>query len=239
MDRRGFLSVSAATTAGVAVAGAGSIWSAAHEVPVTADLPKGGGRALVAEAVAARELGGNLPFTLARFAEEPDMVAGPKVAVVGRAAVLSPVRDVSFRGFVAGAGALAEDILQVVAVHRASDGTIMRHDLWAHGPKRVGGTSQSVLFTAHDNAFSGFEITHTASVAGKRSSAFFGFMASGSGPQFKPGVYVLAGPRAATGLPPDLTDYAYTGDKRAPVRQSRLHGLDFPYISFAVYGELV
>ena len=109
---------------------------------------------------------------------------------------------------------------QVVAVLRASDGTIMRHDLWAHGPKRVGGTSQSVLFTAHDNAFSGFEITHTASVAGKRASAFFGFMASGSGPQLKPGVYVLAGPRAATGLPPDLTDDAYTGDKRAPVRQS-------------------
>ena len=65
---------------------------------------KGGGRALVAGRPLLRELGGNLPFTLARFAEDPDMVAEAKVAVVGRAAVLSPVRDVSFRGFVAGAG---------------------------------------------------------------------------------------------------------------------------------------
>ena len=48
---------------------------------------------------------------------------------------------------------------------------------------------------------------------------------------------MLAGAAQPAGLLPDLTDYAYTGDKRAPVRQSRLHrtGL-FPYISFAVYG---
>ena len=167
------------------------------------------------------------------------MVAAPKVAVVDRVAVLSPIRDVSFRGFAAGAGTLAEDSLQVVAVHIASDGTVMRHDLWSHAPRRLGGTSQSVLFTAHDNAFAGFEVTHTAAGSGKRSSAFFNFMASGSGPQLKPGVYVLAGPRAENGLPPDLSNYAFSGDKRAPVRQSRLLGLDFPYISFAVYGELI
>lgn len=238
MDRRGFLSISAATTAGVAVAGAGSIWSVPSGTDAQ-DLPKGGGRALVAEPVAARDLGGSLPFALARFAESADMVAAPKVAVADRAAVLSPLRDVSFRGFAAGAGALAEDSLQIVAVHVAQDGTTMRHDLWSHGPKRLGGTSQSVLFTAHDDAFAGFEVTHTYAATGKRSSAFFNFMASGAGPQLKPGVYVLAGPRAATGLPPELDNYAFTGDKRAPVRQSRLLGLDFPYLSFAVYGEMV
>lgn len=238
MDRRGFLSVSAATTAGVAVAGASSIWTAPSSVDL-AGVPKGGGRALVAESVVARDLGGSLPFALARFAEMPNMVAAPKIAVTGREAVLSPIRDVSFRGFAAGAGALADDLLQIVAVHIAPDSTVMRHDLWSHAPKRLGGTSQSVLFTAHDNAFAGFEVTHTSATSGKGASAFFSFMASGSGPQLKPGVYVLAGPRAATGSPPELADYAFTGDVRAPVRQSRLNGLDFPYISFAVHGELI
>ena len=227
-----------ATTAGVAVAGARSIWSVPNAANLT-DGPKGGGRALVAESVVARDLGGSLPFALARFAEAPNLVAAPKVAVVGREAQLSPIRDVSFRGFAAGPGALADDLLQIVAVHIAPDSTVMRHDLWSHSPKRLSGTSQSVLFTAHDNAFAGFEVTHTSAASGKRASAFFSFMASGSGPQLKPGVYVLAGPRAATGSPPELADYAFTGNVRAPVRQSRLNGLDFPYISFAVHGELI
>lgn len=152
-----------------------------------------------------------------------------------------PVRDVSFHGFAggaAGAGSLATDQLLITAVHITQDGVVARHDLWSHGPKRLGGTSQSVLFTAHDDAFSGFEVTHIPA-AGKRSSAFFRFMASGTGPQLTPGVYLLAGPHAATGLAPELGRYGYSGNVRAPVRESRLLGLDFAYLSFAVHGEWV
>ena len=208
-----------------------------------ADGQKGGGRALIAETVAARELGGSLPFALSRFAEDHSMIAGIKrfTGVGEQVPTLSPVRDVAFHGFAGGsthAGALAEDQLQVTAVHVASDGVVARHDLWSHGPKHMGGTSQSVLFTAHDDAFSGFEVTHIPA-SGKRSSAFFSFMASGRGPQLKPGIYVLAGPRLSTGLAPDLGRYGYTGDVRAPVRESRLLGLDFAYLSFAVHGEWV
>lgn len=243
MDRRGFLSVSAATTAGVAVAGAGSMWAGVPDATGVADGQKGGGRALVAETVAARDLGGSLPFALSRFAEDEKMIAGIKryTAVGEKMPTLSPIRDVTFHGFAggaAGAGALVDDQLLIAAVHIASDGVVLRHDLWSHGPKRLGGTSQSVIFTAHDNAFSGFEVTHIPA-SGKRSSAFFNFMASGSGPQLKPGVYVLAGPRAATGLAPELGRYGYSGDVRAPVRESRLLGLDFAYLSFAVHGEWV
>jgi hypothetical protein len=150
--------------------------------------------------------------------------------------VLSPLRDVSFHGFSAGAGAFANDLVQVVATHHTSDGVTARHELWSHAPMRLGGTSQSVLFTAHDDAFAGFEITHTPAV-GPRTSGFFGFAASGAGPLLKPGVYVLAGPSAATGAAPDLGRYAYSGDKRAPVRESRALGLDFAYLSFVVHGE--
>ena len=64
-------------------------------------------------------------------------------------------------------------------------------------------------------------------------------MGSGSGPQLKPGIYVLAGPRAATGLAPELGRYGYSGQRRAPVRASTLLGLDFSYLSFAVFGEWV
>lgn len=243
MDRRGFLSVSAATTAGVATAGAASMWAGVAGVPGVVDGQKGGGRVLVAETVAARDLGGALPFALTRFADDASMISGIRqfTQVAQKVPTLSPVRDVEFHGFPPGtrsAGALAEDQLLVTAVHIASDGVVARHDLWAHGPKRLGGTSQSVLFTAHDDAFSGFEVTHIPAT-GKRSSAFFSFMASGSGPQLKPGVYVLAGPRLSTGLPPDLGRYGYTGDLRAPVRESRLLGLDFAYLSFAVHGEWV
>ena len=235
MDRRGFCSITAATTAGVAVAGAGSAWLGAPDLPGTTDAQKGGGRAMIAEPVTARDLGGSLPFALARFAE-----GGLMPTATSGVEVLSPVRDVQFHGFAAGrgAGALALDELRVVAAHVAVDGTIARHELWSHTPQRLGGTSPSVLFTAHDDAFSGFEVTHL-SAAGKRSSAFFSFMASGSGAQFKPGVYVLAGPRVATGLPPELGRYAYSGDLRAPVRESTVLGLDFSYLSFAVHGEWV
>ena len=235
MDRRGFCSITAATTAGVAVAGAGSVWLAAPDLAGPTDMQKGGGRALIAEPVTARDLGGSLPFALARFAEGglmPTSTSGVKV--------LSPVRDVQFHGFALarGAGALAADELRVVAAHVTLDGTVARHELWSHAPQRLGGTSPSVLFTAHDDAFSGFEVTHL-SAAGKRSSAFFSFMASGSGPQLKPGVYVLAGPRVATGLAPELGRYGYSGDLRAPVRESTVLGLDFSYLSFAVHGEWV
>ena len=196
---------------------------------------KGGGRAMLAEPVAARDLGGSLPFALARFAE-----AGLMPSATSGVKVLSPLRDVTFHGFAAGvgAGALASDELRVVAVHIALDGTAARHELWSHAPQRLGGTSSSVLFTAHDDAFSGFEVTHI-SAAGKRSSAFFSFMASGSGPQLKPGIYVLVGPRAATGRAPELGRYAYSGELRAPVRESMVLGLDFSYLSFAVHGEWV
>jgi len=199
---------------------------------------KGGGRRLVAESVAAKDLGGALPFALARFAEDARAIAGLVPGANSGVKILSPLRDVSFHGFAGEPGALSEDQLLITAVHIANDRTVMRHDLWSHGPKRLGGTSSSVLFTAHDDAFSGFEVTHIAS-SGKRSSAFFNFMASGSGPQLKPGVYVLAGPRAATGVAPELGRYAYSGDTRAPVRASTLLGLDFTYLSFAVHGEWI
>ncbi len=238
MDRRGFMSVSAATTAGVAVASAGSVWLGSPGAVAAFDGQKGGGRRLVAESVGAKDLGGSLPFALARFAEDAQSIAGLAADANSGVKILSPLRDVSFHGFAGGPGALSEDQLQVTAVHIAIDGVVMRHGLWSHRPKRLGGTSPSVLFTAHDDAFSGFEVTHIAS-SGKRSSAFFNFMASGSGPQLKPGVYVLAGPRAATGVAPELGRYAYSGDTRAPVRASTLLGLDFPYLSFAVHGEWV
>ncbi len=235
MDRRDFLSMSAATTAGVALASAGTVFS---NIPVAVDGQKGGGRRLIAEPVGAKDLGGALPFALARFANDAQSIAGSVLGANSGMKILSPLRDVSFHGFASGAGALSDDQLLITAVHIANDRTVMRHDLWSHAPKRLGGTSPSVLFTAHDNAFSGFEVTHVAA-SGKRGSAFFNFMASGSGPQLKPGVYVLAGPRAATGTAPDLGRYAYSGDTRAPVRASTLLGLDFTYLSFAVHGEWV
>ena len=235
MDRRDFLSISAGTSAGVALAGAGAVFvSASNET----DTLKRGGRAFNAQPVAAQSQFGSLPFALSFFADGEKMIDTTKRSPVDGLSVLSPLRDVSFHGFAGGSGALAGDELHVVAVHRARDGTIVRHDLWSHLPKRMGGSSQSVLFTAHDNAFSGFEVTHIPA-SGARSSAYFSFMASGSGPQFKPGIYVLAGPSAATGQPPDLGRYANSGNLRAPVRESRLLGLDFPYLSFAVYGEWV
>jgi len=149
--------------------------------------------------------------------------------------VLSPLHDVSFHGFSTGAGAFANDLVQVVAVHQASNGVNARHELWSHAPARLGGTSQSVLFTAHDAAFTGFEITHVPAV-GPRTSGFFGFAASGARPMLKPGVYVLADPSAATGAAPDLCRYAHTGDKRSSVRESRVQSLDFAYFSFVVHG---
>lgn len=236
MDRRDFLWVSASAGMGAAVAGATSVFTAK---PVAADAQKGGGRALVAEPVLARVSSGSFPFALSRFAEDAMFTAAPKRAADSTTQlVLSPLRDVSFHGFSAGAGAFANDHVQVVAVHHTRDGVTARHDLWSHAPTRLGGTSQSVLFSAHDLAFGGFEITHIPAM-GARTSGFFAFAASGSGPQLLPGVYVLAGPSAATGVSPDLGRYAYSGDRHAPVRESRLLGLDFTYLSFVVYGEWV
>ncbi len=228
--------VSASAGVGAAVAGATSVFTGG---PIAADAQKGGGRALVAESVLARVSSGSFPFALSRFAEDATFTAAPKRAAGGTAPLLlSPLRDVSFHGFNTGAGAFADDHVQVVAVHHTSDGVTARHDLWSHAPMPLGGTSQSVLFSAHELAFGGFEITHIP-VTGARTSGFFAFAASGSGPQLLPGVYVLAGPSAATGVAPDLGRYAYTGNPRAPVRENRVLGLDFTYLSFVVHGEWV
>ena len=239
MDRRDFLWVTASTGVGAAVAATSSAFNSS---PVAVQTLKGGGRALIAESVVARVNSGTFPFALSRFAEDASFVAASKrdASVLPSASlpVLSPLRDVSFRGFGTGAGALAQDQLRVVAVHQARDGETFRHELWSHAPLKRGGTSPPVLFTAHDDAFAGFEVTHVPQ-AGPTTSGFFGFMASGFGPQLTPGVYVLAGPSAATGVAPDLARYAYTGDANAPVRENRVLGLDFAYLSFAVHGEWI
>ena len=216
-----------------------SLFAPSDGVSVVVDRQKGGGRAFVSESVAAQVSGGAFPFALQRFAMGPEFVANQKrLAADGAPAVLSPIFDVKFNGFSAGADRFADDHLQVVAAHHTLDGVTVRHDLWSHAPKRLGSTSPSVLFTAHVDAFAGFEITHTPAV-GAVTSGYFSFAGAGNGPQLKPGVYVLAGPSAATGVAPDLAHYAYTGDARHPVRASRVLGLDFAYLSFAVYGEWV
>jgi hypothetical protein len=234
VDRRDFLWVGASAGMGVAVAGATSVFSGG---PVAVDAQKGGGRALIAEPVTARVSSGSFPFALSRFAEDPTFTAAPKqMAGSTTQSVLAPIREVSFHGFGSGAGVFTNDHVQVVAVHHGSGGAIARHDLWSHAPTRLGGTSQSVLFSAHELAFGGFEFTHVPAL-GARSSGLFAFAASGSGPQLLPGVYVLAGPSAATGVAPDLGRYGYSGDRHAPVRASRALGLDFTYLSFVVHGE--
>ncbi len=235
MDRRDFLWVGASAGVSAAVAGTTSVFTGVGRLAAV-DTQKGGGRALVSEPVTARVSSGTFLFALSRFAEDNSLVSVSKSAVTAGVPVLSPLRDVSFHGFSDGAGSFANDHVQVVAVHHTSDGVTARHDLWSHAPVRAGGTSKSALFTAHDDAFAGFEITHMPAV-GPRTSGFFGFAASGAGPVLKPGVYVLAGPSAATGVAPDLGRYAYTGDPHAPVRASRILGLDFAYLSFVVQGE--
>lgn len=236
MDRRDFLWVTASTSVGAAVAGTSGVFNSS---PVAVETLKGGGRALVSEPVVARVSSGAFPFALSRFAEDASFISPLKQAEDNAAQpVMSPLRDVSFRGFGTGAGTFAQDQLRVVAVHQSLGGESFRHELWSHAPMKRGGTSQSVLFTAHDDAFAGFEVTHVPP-NGPATTGFFGFMASGFGPQLKPGVYVLAGPSAATGVAPDLARYAYTGDANAPVRENRVLGLDFAYLSFAVHGEWV
>jgi len=239
MDRRGFLTTSAAASVGVAGAGTGTAWLAApsEPPPSAASGLKGGGRALIAEPIPSVDLGGALPFALARVALPASLIAGAPVGPDGLTRSLSPVRDVVLRGFAAGANALASDRLTVDAVVATADGASARHMLWSHAPAQFGGTSPGVAFTAHEDAFAGFEVTFLAASTGKRSSALFNFAASGAGPQLNPGVYVLAGPRAATGRAPDLGDYGFTGDLAAPLRPSQLVGLDFSYLTFAVYGE--
>lgn len=241
MDRRGFLTTSAAASVGVAVAGTGTAWLAAPSEPASsaAGRLKGGGRALVAEPIAAVDLGGALPFALARVALPTSLIAGASVGLDGLARSLSPLRDVILRGFAGGSGALAADRLTIDAVVAVADGVPARHMLWSHAPVQFGGTSPGVTFTAHADAFAGFEVTFVSANTGKRSSAFFNFAASGVGPQLNPGVYVLAGPRAATGLAPDLGGYGFTGDLAAPLRPSQIVGLDFSYLTFTVYGEWV
>ncbi len=237
MDRREFLWTASAASASAAIAGAASLFTG--DV-VVRDVQKGGGRSLVAERIAASSRSGVLPFSLARFADDPGLYAKSAASATKSlsALSLSPVRDVSLRGFGAGAGSLAGDVLRIVALHQIDDGTTVRHELWSHAPQHAGGTSSPALFTAHESAFAGFEVTHSSATA-PTTSGVFAFAASGAGPQLKPGIYVLAGPSAATGSAPDLSRYGYTGDKHAPVRESQVLGLDFAYISFVVHGEWV
>jgi hypothetical protein len=237
MDRRDFLwVVSAAGVGAASAASSGLLAPGAAQSPLIGDA--GNKRALIARPIASQSSRGALPFALAKFAEDNAKVIGQQRSAAQPLAQLSPLKEVSFHGFANRAtGAHEDDQIFVAAMHRANDGAMMRHDLWSHGPKRSGGTSPSVLFTAHDNAFAGFEITHVPKT-GTSTQAFFPFAANG-GPIMTPGIYVLAGPRAATGLPPELGRYGYTGDIHAPVRESRLLGKDFAYISFVVHGEWV
>jgi hypothetical protein len=239
MDRRDFLwAVSTASAGGVAA------MTVAPALTTTGKAGKGGPAVaspqyeVTAQRVQAQSVRGSLPFTLSKFADDYIKVMGQK-RIAGRPlAVLSPLKDVVFNGFAQDAlGAHANDRIDVAALHRADNGALMRHELWGHRPQSLGGTSKSVIFTAHDDAFVGLDVMHTSS-AGITTQATFAFSAGG-GMLLNPGIYVMAGPRASTGLPPELDRFGYTGFPRAPIAESGLGSRDFAYISFVVHGEWI
>jgi hypothetical protein len=236
MDRRNFLWT-------VSAAGVGS----AAAMTSTFNAPKRSDKApavaspeyeVKVQKVATHSVRGSLPFALAKFAEDHIHVMGQK-SIAGRPlAVLSPMKDVAFNGFAKGAlGAHANERIDIAALHRTTDGALMRHELWAHRPQSLGGTSHSVVFTAHDDAFVGFDVMHT-SESGLTTQATFAF-SQGGGMPLDPGIYVIAGPRASTGLPPELDRFGYTGLPREPIADSALAARDFAYISFVVHGEWI
>jgi hypothetical protein len=49
------------------------------------------------------------------------------------------------------------------------------------------------------------------------------------------GVYVIAGPSATTGLPPDLASYLFTGDVRAPIVDASGDAPGFDHLAFSVH----
>lgn len=236
MDRRDFLWT-------VSAAGVGS--TAAMTVPQVAPQRSGKAPAVASpdyevkvQKVATQGVRGSLPFSLAKFAEDHIHVMGQK-RIAGRPlAVLSPIKDVVFNGFSQGVlGTHANDRIDIAALHRTREGALLRHELWSHRPKSHGGTSQSIMFTAHDNAFVGFDMMHT-SEQGITTQATFTFAAGGGG-LLNPGIYVMAGPRAATGLPPALDRLGYSGLPRAPIADQAGAARDFAYLSFVVHGEWI
>ncbi len=235
MDRRDFLwTVSAAGVGGAAAMSAPRGTSSRSDKAPAKASPQ---YEVAVQNVAAQSARGGLPFVLSRFANDYVQVMGQK-RIEGRPlATLSPIKDVVFRGFVGGAGAHADDRIDIAAIHRTRDGALMRHEFWSHRTQRLGGTSAPVTFTIHDDAFVGFDVLHT-NAQGVSTQATFTF-AAGGGTLLNPGIYVLAGPRAATGLPPELERYGYTGLPRAPVAQQGLVANDFAYLSFVVHGEWV
>jgi hypothetical protein len=235
MDRRNFLwTVSAA---GVGSAAAMTSTFTAPERSNNALAKASPEYELKVQKVAAQGARGRLPFALSKFAEDYVHVIGQK-RIEGRPlAALSLIKDIAFRGFVGGAGAHAQERIDIAALHRTNDGALMRHELWSHRPQALGGTSQPVVFTAHDDAFVGFDVMHT-SAQGITTQAMFPFSAGGGMP-LNPGIYVMAGPRASTGLPPELDRFGYTGLPRAPIADGLRGTRDFAYISFVVHGEWV
>ncbi len=218
MHRRDFLGAIAATVTVGTAAGVNA-----------ATFAGGGGARRLG---ASRGSAGISPFALTRIALLPELIVAAATAS-GKGLVLSPARNVDFYGLVTPKAALNGQRLMIDAVHRTDSGAEARHGLWAHGPKQ---TSHGSIFRALDAGFAAFDVAHT-SVDGVRSEARFNFAASGSGPFLLPGVYVLAGPRSGTSLPPDLSNYAFSGNRRAPIIESSMQALDFSYLTFTVRGE--
>lgn len=233
MDRRDFLwSVSAAGVGAAAAASALQGGAKAGKGPAVA----GPHSFVTAKTIVPAASNGNSPFTLSRFAEDRIQVKA-QARVDGRLARLSTVKDVVFSGF-AGAqpGRFADDKIDISAIYRIDSGELMRHQLWSHRPLQSGGTSQSVIFTAEDDSFVGLEVLHTGSDSRSSMTAFrFGT----TGAELAPGVWVLAGPRASTGVPPSLSQFGYSGNLRAPIEGTVFNPTDFAYMSFVVHGEWV
>ncbi len=219
MDRRDFLGAIAAT---VTVGTAAGVNAATVE-----------GRGITRGVGVSGSSAGASPFALMRIALLPELIVATAAPASGKSLVLSPARNVDFYGLVTPQAALDGQRLMIDAVHRTDSGAEARHGLWTHGPKQ---TSNGATFRALDAGFAAFDLAHT-SVDGVRTEARFSFAASGSGPLLLPGVYVLAGPRSNTGLPPDLSNYAFSGNQRAPILESPLQALDFSYLTFTVRGE--
>jgi hypothetical protein len=107
---------------------------------------------------------------------------------------------------------------------------------WSHAEGTPSRTSAPVAFAAAapDRAALDIRYVLAPGVAGPNATSGSLYLPIGGG-GLAPGIYAMTTPSASTGAMPDLRDFRYSGDSRAPLTVRRGVALDFDHFVFAIH----
>ncbi|MFO1312330.1 MAG: hypothetical protein U1F41_09730 [Burkholderiales bacterium] len=243
MDRRSFISVMGALAATAGASAAVSNWREAREAAAakvraaglarSAGMPAAASETLMAPDRRFVDLAFVPETAIAASQSGVDPMAGRKIVVAPGDGLRYAVRVAGLRRARPSPALQRIDVTVRYAIDEAPH--FVPFVAWSHLEGTPARTSSPMSFVVQVPDRAALEVSYVLSpgIAGPNAQAGSLYLPVG-GAGLQPGIYAMTTPSASTGLVPDVQDFSYTGNSRAPLTVRRGVPLDFDHFVFAL-----